>query len=517
MKDIKTLYLTAKSSGSKADISAYTEAIQELFENNPSGYISQLEYIISSDIGFQTFNPFIEKYGLPIACYDDVINSLNECVRKCEIYKKDASMYFEAIDQLESFRSNYLNCFMMFENYSLDMKDNYVKTYYGKNKNGHQNRKLVSGMINTFGESAIPDLLITAESMGEATVKTVLEFIADKYNENCATIYEWVLTACNDIYVNESCKEVITRFEENCLSTIVNRVKDRENQLFKESMIMNRDDLMMEYSEDEINAIQELIMFKEYKILWADEFTEKSHGKLKYAYRAGYDFDTGHALKVVYSLDNAEITNTGKTFKTKMTDEEKKADIKNAQNTIRKKGHLDHQSKGGKVVAIIDRVTGENIERPVRVIGAFAAGTKNNTLNIRNKIDNIKQYPDYVKKNVFTIKVNEIDNTPSFKSTHWFTKMDNHALINKLNKDNPDFINTDSKYFDDNMPKFISPVEMLRQGRGAKLNNINWETTSHGNIQYKMPKHEMNKLLQRQKILFIQYIEAKKELNKYIK
>ena len=480
MKDIKTLYLTAKSSGSKADISAYTEAIQELFENNPSGYISQLEYIISSDIGFQTFNPFIEKYGLPIACYDDVINSLNECVRKCEIYKKDASMYFEAIDQLESFRSNYLNCFMMFENYSLDMKDNYVKTYYGKNKNGHQNRKLVSGMINTFGESAIPDLLITAESMGEATVKTVLEFIADKYNENCATIYEWVLTACNDIYVNESCKEVITRFEENCLSTIVNRVKDRENQLFKESMIMNRDDLMMEYSEDEINAIQELIMFKEYKILWADEFTEKSHGKLKYAYRAGYDFDTGHALKVVYSLDNAEITNTGKTFKTKMTDEEKKADIKNAQNTIRKKGHLDHESKGGKIVAIIDRVTGENIEkREVRVLGVFG-NMEGNILNLDDmklKFGNYGPLYDehFIKQNVFTIKVGDVESNPSFKSTHWFTKLDNHALINELNKEDPNFVNKGSKKMVDNMRKYISPVEHLNQARGHKLNTIDFD------------------------------------------
>ena len=275
MKDIKTLYLTAKSSGKQADINAYTEAIQELFENNPNGYISQLEYIIKSDIGFQTFKPFIEKYGLPIACYDDVINTLNECVRKCEIYKKDTSMYIEAIDEFKNFRSEYLNCFMMFENFSHEMKDNYIKTYYGKNKNGYQNRKLVSGMINTFGESAIPDLLITAESMGEATVKTVLEFIVDKYNENCATIYEWVLMACNDIQLNESCNEVISKFQENCLSTIVNKIKNREHQLFRESVIMDRDDLMMEYSEDEINVIQELIMFKEYQMTWVDEFTER--------------------------------------------------------------------------------------------------------------------------------------------------------------------------------------------------------------------------------------------------
>ena len=38
MKDIRTLYLTARSSGKQADISAYTEAIQDLINNDPNSY-----------------------------------------------------------------------------------------------------------------------------------------------------------------------------------------------------------------------------------------------------------------------------------------------------------------------------------------------------------------------------------------------------------------------------------------------------------------------------------------------
>ena len=273
MKDIKSLYLTAKSSGKESDINAYIESIQELINDNPNGYISQLEYIISSDIGLKTVKPFIEKNGFPIACYDYMIECLNECIRKCEVYNKDASIYIEAIEEFKEFRSNYLNCFMMFENFRDEIKDNYVKTYYGKNKNGHQNRKLVAGMINTFGESAIPDLLITAESIDSNTVKTVLEFISNKYNDKYETIYEWVLTACKDISYDESCYEIINHFEENCLSTKVDSIRNKENQLIRESLIMTNDDLVMEYSENDIKHIQELILFKEYQMTWVDEFT----------------------------------------------------------------------------------------------------------------------------------------------------------------------------------------------------------------------------------------------------
>ena len=279
MKDIKSLYLAAKSSGKQADISAYTEAIQDLIDNNPYSYMTQLEYIISSDIGLKTVKPFIEKNGFPIACYDKMIESLNECIRKCEVYGKDNSLYTEMVEYFETFRADHINCFMMFENYNLELDESYTRIYFGKNDKGISNRKNISGMIKKFSEAAIPDALITAESINEDAVYKVLEFVDNSFldNENCATIYEWVLTACNDIPYGESTEEIINHMEENCLSAIVEKVKNREHQLFRESMIMGRDDLMMEYSEDEVNAIQELIAFKEYQMLWADEvFEEKS-------------------------------------------------------------------------------------------------------------------------------------------------------------------------------------------------------------------------------------------------
>lgn len=278
MKDIKTLYLTAKSSGKQADISAYTEAIQDIIDNDPNSYVAQLEYIISSDIGLQTVKPFIEKNGFPIVCYDKMMECLTECIRKCEVYKKDDSLYTEMVSYFEKFRKDHINCFMMFENYRIenDIDHRYVEAYYSKNKNGISNRKLIAGMINLFGEAAIPDALITADSIGDSAVKTVLEFISNKYDENAETIYEWMVTVCNDISsINES-SDIINTFKENSLSAIVNNVRSKEHQLYRESMIMDRNDLVMEYSEKDIECINNLITFKEYQMTWADELLENA-------------------------------------------------------------------------------------------------------------------------------------------------------------------------------------------------------------------------------------------------
>lgn len=44
-------------------------------------------------------------------------------------------------------------------------------------------------------------------------------------------------------------------------------------------------------------------------------FQEASHGKLKYDFRHVYDFETGHALKIIYSLDGINIDKLGNGWK----------------------------------------------------------------------------------------------------------------------------------------------------------------------------------------------------------
>lgn len=275
MKDIKSLYLAAKTSGKSKDIASYTEAINHLLESDPNGYILNLEYIIKSDIGLKTIEPFVEKYGFPIALYDTMVESLNACIEKCHQLKKDDSLYTEMVTYFENWKLDHLNCFMMFENFGSNLPSNYVSTYYESNNKGIQNRKLVAGMINAFGEAAIPDMIITADSINAAAVKTVFEYVKANESYKNPTMYEWMSRISDDIdNISESVDSLIF-FNENCLTSIVNAIRSRQQKLYKESVIMQNNDILMEYSDSDLDAIQNLISFKEYEMTWADEFTEK--------------------------------------------------------------------------------------------------------------------------------------------------------------------------------------------------------------------------------------------------
>lgn len=274
MKDIKSLYLAAKVSGNENDISAYSESLQTLLENNPIDYVSNLEYIITSDIGLRTLTEFVEKHGLPICCYDNVMEVLEKCISKCEMSKKDPKEYQEAINYMEAFRQKYIGCFMMESYFSESISDDYVSIYYGKNSNGYQNRKLAAGLLYRFGEGAIPDILITADSIGESAINTVLEYIQSSVMLNKPIVYEWVLESTKNL-VPES-NAVRSLIAENALSPIVRNVQKRSYQAYREAAMSGEDYVPTVYSESEIDAIKDMISFEEYKLTWADEINESA-------------------------------------------------------------------------------------------------------------------------------------------------------------------------------------------------------------------------------------------------
>ena len=117
MRDLKSLYLEAKKTGTEVDIDHYMEAVNDLLNNDPLGYISNLEYIISSSTGLQTLNEFIEKHGMPLACVDTLEACLEKCIEKCEASKKDPSAYKKVQEEVQKARSNYDESFAMFEYY----------------------------------------------------------------------------------------------------------------------------------------------------------------------------------------------------------------------------------------------------------------------------------------------------------------------------------------------------------------------------------------------------------------
>lgn len=270
MKDIKTLYTLAKSSKGNKEIKEYQEAINELLESNPIDYISNIEYIISSNIGLQTLNEFVDKYGLSVAYYDVLMESINNCIRKCEIYKYDTTLYNETVSFLESFHSKYENCFNMFYYFKDNLPDNYINTYYGFNNNGIQNKKLISGMINKFGEAAIPDILITSRCLGDNAINTTLKFLENNEIFNSPLTYQWIIESCNDLGIEDNVH--LANIKSRSAESIVYKMRQRNNDIYREAVIMNNHDMFLEYSEDEISAIRDLISVREYQMLCTESY-----------------------------------------------------------------------------------------------------------------------------------------------------------------------------------------------------------------------------------------------------
>lgn len=209
---------------------------------------------------------------------------------------------------------------------------------------------------------------------------------------------------------------------------------------------------------------------------------EASHGKLKYDFRDAFDYDTGHALKIVYSLDNIRVTGTGGHYLNDNKSGQYSQDTVNGhvqkiQKDITRKGSLDHQSTGQVVVAIIDRSDPSNTQvrlNSTRTIGPYSPGVSefNKKTNFRSLIippDELKKIHDYynkqgqdfINRNVHTVEVGKVDNSKSFKSTKWF-KQYFDALPGKNGE--MTVVN--------NMNRMRTASEHLAFGRGAKMDDI---------------------------------------------
>lgn len=226
---------------------------------------------------------------------------------------------------------------------------------------------------------------------------------------------------------------------------------------------------------------------------------EKSHGKLKYDFRMGWDYESGHMIKVVYSLDNIEITDVGDfyyNYDGKKVGATHDSHLDYTRKNIRKKGNTDHQSKGQKVLAIVDLVTKKNLNN-VKLLNPYCPGI-NTRATIQDNMNDIRRAANGNPDNfIHNITVGEVDNTPRFKSTHWASK-----VIDKSTGENLRF-------------NKIATSEMLKHGRGQMVDNIQAKSFKIFNDEHKYmiyhnpnKKQALNELYMREKDIlnYIKYL-----------
>lgn len=264
MKDIQSIknsYKQAKLSPTRANLTAYKEAVDNAFNTNPVGYVLQLEYIISSSIGVDTLIPFIEKYGLPVSLFEKTCAHLKDCKKKLEKENIDSTEYEKVESYIDNMMDKYGPCIAMNEYITNDfesIQDKYYEAYYG-NINGNQGRMLIKGMYDTFGEASVMDSIITANEMGGNALNTAVTYFSKVNNDKrfCESLYY----AINKFNVDSTLLESVYK---NTNSYIANQVISRNKSILRESVITNNPDMCYEYSEEEIEALSDLLSFKEY-------------------------------------------------------------------------------------------------------------------------------------------------------------------------------------------------------------------------------------------------------------
>ena len=260
MKDIKSLYLTAKSSGKQHDVDDYMEAVNDLLENKPRGYISDLEYIISSNIGLATLKEFVERYGMSVASYSQIMTCIEESVKKCKQSGKDASPYLEAITMMESFKDKYRYNFILYEAFADQVRQSYVDYYYERKVPLIKN---VNNLYSKFGLAIIPDVLI--ECVRDGTMDNLFTIFENSKLDPIA--YQWILECTKDVTnLDSSLSQKISNLKERALEGIVLTTQLRNQQVLRESVLTGDDQIVFEYSPNEIKAMEDLISFKEYML-----------------------------------------------------------------------------------------------------------------------------------------------------------------------------------------------------------------------------------------------------------
>lgn len=276
MKDIKSLYFDAKNRGRQSDIDSYVECIQDYLENKPCEYLSNIKYIISSNIGLKTLNEFVEQHGIPLVSYNTIMESLEDGIKKCRIREIDDTDYREAMNMMESFKKKYNNCFIMFEEFENNLGNKYIEAYY-KNlpilRKATKGKLNLSGILSAFGEACIPDMIIYSSQFGNPAV--VLESLKKRNNDiktNHTVLTQWLCECFKDISnIDDYIIESITH---TSLEGIVNSINERNMGVYRESVLMKKDDICVNYTENEIDIIKDLISFKENQITHLEDSTK---------------------------------------------------------------------------------------------------------------------------------------------------------------------------------------------------------------------------------------------------
>ena len=127
MKNLKELYEDAKKN--KFNITAYKEGVEEVSSTSPFDYLTNTEYIISSSIGLDTLDTFIEKFGLPFSGIEYILEACDKACKLCKQKGLDTKKYDELVSKVEGYKEKYCYSNTLYEDSKKGSNEQYLAIY----------------------------------------------------------------------------------------------------------------------------------------------------------------------------------------------------------------------------------------------------------------------------------------------------------------------------------------------------------------------------------------------------
>lgn len=274
MEDIKKLYQEAKAYGtihtkSNPALRNYMEAVDRIASNSPKEYISNLEYIISSSYGANTFSSFLEKYKVPLSYIPKIKNVIKKLKNKNEDNKL-SDTYSDMINVMESYENKYSNCMDMAIYFEDCLDDRYLEAYYTNFPKLSNKNVNISKFLERYGNGCIADMIVYTEA-NKALLENVYDQMVDKKKK--LSNNQWIKDSLKDFsYVDN---EILDVFTKESLEYQVNQSLENNEQAFRESVMMGMQ-MVSPFTESDVRNMEDYILYQEYKLCGAKNESERT-------------------------------------------------------------------------------------------------------------------------------------------------------------------------------------------------------------------------------------------------
>lgn len=274
MEDIKKLYQEAKAYGtihtkSNPALRNYMEAVDRIASNSPKEYISNLEYIISSSYGANTFSSFLEKHNVPLSYIPKIKNVIKKLKNKNEDNKL-SDTYSDMISVMESYENKYSNCMDMAIYFEDCLDDRYLEAYYTNFPKLSNKNVNISKFLERYGNGCIADMIVYTEA-NKALLENVYDQMVDKKKK--LSNNQWIKDSLKDFsYVDN---EILDVFTKESLEYQVNQSLENNEQAFRESVMMGMQ-MVSPFTESDVRNMEDYILYQEYKLCGAKNESERT-------------------------------------------------------------------------------------------------------------------------------------------------------------------------------------------------------------------------------------------------